>query len=466
VRFLYVVLAAGCILAQDQKPDDQKTDQKAKDEKTADQKNDEQQDGDQTYQGPSILSRDNSLIGERGGKLLDFRYYVDVTGVYDSGLTPLTTNAQGNLINVGGAYGVETGFGVIGSRKWKRDKLSVEYKGTYRDYSDNALVQGLDQFLNLAYARELSRRMILNVKTTAGSVSLANGAFSYLPLTSSDLFAIPANELFDIRTRFAQSRVDLVWQKTARLSFSIGGDGFVVRRSSLALAGLDGYDAHADVAYRLSREQTVTGDYSYTYYDFQRAFGHSKLQTTSLGYSIGLSRRWNFSLRGGGIRIDTLGIMQVAIDPAIAAVVGENYANVTFAKVVYAPLAEARLMRRFVRSSLTLDYSIGASPGNGVYLTSRQDAGTVGYSYVGFRRWTLGMIAGYSQLSAVGQTLGKYTNLQGGTGITYKVARDTHIQLRYDYRHYTTQDSFYQKDSNRVSLGLAFSPGDTPLAIW
>jgi hypothetical protein len=449
VKFFCALFAAGCILAQEQTPNDQ----------TA-------QDPDQTYQGPSILSRDKGLIGERGGKLLDFRYYFDVTGIYDSGLVPFTTNAQGNLINVGGAYGVETGFGVIGSRRWKRDKLSIEYKGAYRQYSVSDVPQGLDQFLNLAYSRQLTRRLILDLKDTAGTVSLANGAFSYLPLSNTDLFAIPANELFDIRTNFVQSRVDLTWQQTARLSFGIGGEGFVVRRSSLALAGLDGYDARANVAYRLTSRQTVSGDYNYTYYDFQRAFGDSKLQSVSLGYSVGLSRKWDFSLRGGGIRIDSLGITQVAIDPAIAAIVGQNFADVTYKRVVYAPLGEARMMRRFDRSSLTLDYSMGASPGNGVYLTSRQTAGTVGYSYTGVRRWTFALNSGYSELSSVGQTLGKYTNLQGGAGVTYKVGRETHIQFRYDYRHYTTQNNIYQMDSNRVSLGLAFSPGETPLAIW
>ena len=441
------LFATGCILAQEPKPDPN----------TSDQTTDDQQDPDQTYQGPSILSRDKSQIGERGGKLLDFRYYVDVTGVFDSGLAPVTT---------GGSEGVETGFGVVGSRRWKRDKLSLEYKGTYRQYSNNEVVQGLDQFLNLAYSRQLTRRIILDLKDTAGSVSLANGAFSYLPLTNTDLFAIPANELFDIRTKFIQSRVDLTWQLTPRLSFGIGGEGFVVRRSSLALAGLDGYDAHANVAYRLTRRQTVTGDYGYTYYDFQRFFGHAKLQSVSLGYSIGLSREWDFSLRAGGIRVDSLGIIQVALDPAIAAIVGENFANVTSSRVVFAPLGEARLMRRFNRSSLSLGYSVGASPGNGVYLTSKQNSASLGYSYTGYRRWTFALNSGYTELSAVGQTLGKYTNVQGGTGVTYNVGHETHIQFRYDYRHYTTQDYVYQKDSNRVSLGLAFSPGDTPLAIW
>jgi len=447
VRIAWALLAAGCLLAQEQQPGDEQA-------------------NDASYTGPSISSRDKSPIQEGSEKLLDYRYWVDVSGVYDSGLAPVTTNAQGKLVDLGGTWGTETGFGATASRRWKRDKLTLEYKGAYRHYSTQNITQGLDQFLNLTYSRELSRRFALDVKATAGSVSLANGTFSYLPLSNVDLFALPLNELFDIRTRFAQSTVDVVWRKTARLSFSVGGEGFVVRRSSLLLSGLDGYDAHANIAYQLTSRQTVTGDYSYTYFDFQRAFGHSKLQTASLRYAVRLSRMWDLNLRGGSIRVDSLGLMQVAIDPAIAAIVGENFANVTFLQTVYLPLAETRLTRRFDRSSLTLDYTMGATPGNGVYLTSRQDSGTVGYSYAGFGRWTLGANAGYNQFSALGQALGKYTNLQGGTGVSYRLGRETHIQLRYDYRHYTTGDYLYQKDSNRVSLGVAFSPGERPLPIW
>lgn len=464
---LGVLLAGGLVQAQDQRPEEQKPkDQDRQDQQAADQQTEDQQASQQTYQGPSILARDKGLIGQRGGRLIDFRFYGDVTGVYDTGLVPITTDAKGNLINVGAAYGVETGFGVIGTRRWKREELSLEYRGAYRDYNNKYLVQGLDQFLNLAYERQLTRHVSLNLKETAGSVSLANGAFAYLPLTGIDLFAVPANELFDIRTNFLQSRVDLVWQKTARLSFDVGGEGFVVRRSSLALAGLNGYDAHANVAYRLTGRQTVSAAYSNTYFDFQREFGNARLQTTTLGYSIALSKYLDLSLQGGGIRVDSLGLTVVSLDPAIAAILGRNVAIVSFLRVVYLPLIEARLTRTFSRSALTLDYAEGASPGNGVYLTSRQTAGSIGYSYTGYRRLTVGANAAYNELSTVGQTLGKYTNLQGGGGMTYKLGHDTHLEVRYDYRHYTTQNFFYQKNSNRVSLGLAFSPGETPLAIW
>src|SRR5258708_17998071 len=243
---------AGYALAQDQRPDNQKTkDQKALDQKTPEQKQAER-DANQTYEGPSILSRDKSLIGERGGKLIDFRFYGEVTGTYDSGLTPVATDQQGNLIHVGGSEGMEAGFGVIGSRKWRRDKLNLEYKGSYRHYFNQSHFNGADQFLNLAFAHALKRRLTLDLKETVGTSTLSNGGFAYLPLTNTDLFAVPANELFDNRAHFLQSRGDLTWQKSARLSISLGGERFIVRRSSFALAGLNGHNTRANVDYRLT----------------------------------------------------------------------------------------------------------------------------------------------------------------------------------------------------------------------
>ena len=425
----------------------------------------DQQAAEQTYAGPSILSRDKSLIGERGGKLIDFRFYGEINGVYDSGLVALSVDPQGNVPNIG-AYGVEAGFGAIGTHRWIHDALSLEYRGTYRHYTNHSYFDGTDQFLNLAYSHRLSRHITMDLKETVGTVSLANGEFSYLPLTNTDLFAVPANELFDNRTSFLESRVDLVWQKTARLSFAVGGQGFLVRRRSLALAGLNGYNTRANVAYRLSRRQTISADYEYTHFDFQRLFGFAKMQTASIGYSIGLSRRWDFATQLGGNRVETSGLTQIALDPAIAQIVGRNVAIVTFSRTLYVPMAEVRLIRRFDRSAFTLSYNLGISPGNGVFLTSRQNTAAASYSYTGYRRLTASLTASYTELAAVGQTLGKYTSYQAGAGTTYKLGRATHIEVRYDFRHYTTQDAFYLKNSQRILVGLAFSPGETPLAIF
>ncbi len=420
----------------------------------------------QEYQGPTILSRDKSLIGERGGKLLDFRFYGTVSAVYDTGLTPVLANPDGTVQHVSGQYGVQGGFGVIGSKIWKRDQLSLEYSGTYRDYPSYHYFSGFDQFLNLRYARILQHHMSLDIKETAGTTTLANGGFSYLPLTNTDLVAIPANDLFDSETKYSQTRVDLIYQVSPRLSFSLGGEGIIVRRSSIYLAGLNGFSAHADASYRLSLRQTVSVNYSYSNYDYQRLFGEAHIQSVSLGYSIGIGRRWDAGINLGGSYAYVHGLTQVDLDPAIAAIVGSNVATTIFSRTIVVPYGEARLLHRFSHSSLNFSASTGTNPGNGVYLTSRQNAIAAGYSYAGLRRWTVGFTAGYTELSALGQSLGKYTNYIGGVGTTYKIANATHLEFRYDYRHYTTQGAGYLKNSQRVTIGFAFSPGEKPLPIW
>ena len=131
------------------------------------------------------------------------------------------------------------------------------------------------------------------------------------------------------------------------MSFDFGGDGFVVRRQSLLLAGLNGYSARASVAYRLTRRQTISASYDNTYFDFQRAFGEFTAAKPRarvfdrVSPAIGTSAR-----RPEAVRVDTLGLTQVPLDPAIAALIGQNFADGDLHQRVYLPVAEARLIRR------------------------------------------------------------------------------------------------------------------------
>jgi hypothetical protein len=421
------------------------------------------------YDGPSILSRGNSLPPQTKGAINAFGLYAQMIGVYDSGLMPVSV-AQGKRASAVGSFGEQTDFGVNASHRWRRGKLSMEYRGSYLRYTNAPEFDGLDQFLQLTYSAALMRHLVLNVKSTLGSTTIDNGAFSYFPLASLDRIGIPTGELFNSRTNYLQTRVDLTWRLTPRLSFDFGGDGFVLRRQSLLLAGLNGYSARASAAYRLTARQTISASYGNTYFDFQRAFGNSWLETMALGYSISLTREWDLSTLAGGVRVAVPGLMQVPLDPAIAALIGENFALVTFRNALYLPVAEFRLIRRWKSASLTFDYASSVTPGNGLYLTSRQTSGEVAYSYAATRNLQARANAGYNQLSALGQALGKYSNLQGGIQVSYKLTGDAYLDVRYDYRHYTTQyttgDAFLDLDSNRVSVGVRFSLGETSSVTW
>jgi hypothetical protein len=425
--------------------------------------------GDASYEGPSVLGRDNSSRSQTKRAMNTFGLYAEITGVYDSGLVPVSAE-PGQQAASAASYGEEAAFGANVSHRWRRGELNVEYRGAYWQYTNAPAFDSLDQFLQLTYSEALLRHVTLDVKTTLGSTTLASGVFSYFPVETLDRLGLPTDELFNNRTNYIQSRVDLTWRLTQRLSLGFGGDGFVVRRESLLLAGLNGYSARASVAYRLTPLQTIAATYDNTYFDFQNAYGDSRLETAALGYSIALTREWDLSTLAGGVRVDTLGLTEIPVDPSIAALTGQSFAIVTFRGVHYLPVAEARLIRRFRSSSLTLDYASSVTPGNGYYLTSRQTSGAAAYSFIANRSLEARAHAGYNQLSALGQALGKYSNVQGGIQVLYRLTGDAYIDVRYDYRryaaHYATGDAILENDSNRVSLGVAFRLGDSAPVAW
>ena len=445
------MLAAGLVPAQDHPTNDQP------DPGTPDPQ-------DQTHDAPSLLTRDPSLM-DTGGKPLDFSLFAKISAIYDSGLTPLFTPGQPAPFNSPSDSGVEASFGAAVSRRWRRAKLALSYEGAYRHYGSATFFNGLDQFFQLAYSRALQRHLTLDLKTTLGTTTLANGQFTYLPLSTLDRLGLPINDLFDNRTNYSESRADLTWQLSARLSIGIGGEGFIVRRQSLLLAGLNGYTAHANVAYRITSRQTISASYNHTYFDYQNAFGNSRLQIPTLGYSASLTRHWDLSTQAGVARVQATGLTQIALPPDITAITGQTSAIVTFASVTYLPVGEARLIRTFQTSSLALDYSMGVTPGNGYYLTSRQTAAAINYSYISGRNWEARGNLSFNQLSPLGQPFGKFRNFQGGAEVFYNLTRAAHLDVRYDYRHYATENSILQKDSNRVSLGVAFSLGETFRAL-
>ncbi len=139
------------------------------------------------YEGPSILSRDRSLIGEHGGKLLDYRFFLDITGAWESSLIPVSTTGAGSLNSTPGVYSVNAGGGISGSRTWHHDQLLVDYKGDIRHYPGHTFYDGTDQFLNLSYTHQFSRRMRIETRDSAGTTAYSNGYFTYLPLQQTDL---------------------------------------------------------------------------------------------------------------------------------------------------------------------------------------------------------------------------------------------------------------------------------------
>jgi len=106
-------------------------------------------------------------------------------------------------------------------------------------------------------------------------------------------------------------------------------------------------------------------------------------------------------------------------------------------------------------------------PGNGIYLTSRNNTGSGSYSYTGIRHWNFGVNGTYGKMTTLVQDIGAYTAYGGGGGVTRDLGRGLHAVLRLDVRHYDiASGALFTNTERRVSLGINFSPGDLPLVLW
>lgn len=418
------------------------------------------------FDGPSILSRGSLSAGRRGGDQVQFRFFGQVSGIYDSGLLPVATTTEGKPQSSGLA-GEEAMVGVYGYRTYRHSSLGLDYRGDFRHYSRNSYYDGSDHIFTLEYMTQPTRRIAIVIHPTGGTLSRSYGNFGYYAQQEfAGSGAFPQSDLFDNRSYFFQQGATVIFQKSARLSFSATGQGFLLRRQSKALVDLNGADATGDVAYRLNRRQTIYAAYNYNHYSFPGVFGATDAQGAYAGHSITIGRSLDFDVSAGAMRVETQGLRKVAVDPLIAALTGQATAQDAFHSVTYVPSLRASLSREYHKSRINLGYSQGISPGNGIYLTSRSSMAGIFAGYSGIRRWDFSGGFYRNEISSLGFLPGAFTTYSGGGGAAYRLVSFLHLTARVDARHAGLTASGFRRDAVRASFGLAFAPGDLPISLW
>lgn len=418
------------------------------------------------YLGPGVLTGGAGTIGNRSGEQVDLRYYIDVNGIYDNGIQPISVDSKGNLTQVGALAGVEAMIGAYGSHSWQTSLLGLDYRGDFRDYTSDSYYDGSDHNLTIGYTYQKSRRLYFDVRGLGGTYSNFLGGVPGSIVTIPNAINTPTLLLFDNRTDYLQGDAGVTYLLSARASFTATGEGFYVHRQSSELIGMDGYGARGRFSYRLSRISTAGGEYDRFHYQYPNYFGNSDINSYNLFFATQLSRLWTFSLQGGAYQVSTVGVQSVALSPSVAAILGVPNVTETFSAHDWLPAGEARLNRKFKQANLSFVYARTMAPGNGVYLTSRSQSGTGAYSYTGLKNFAFTIGGGYWTLSSVGQGLKPYQTFTGSTSLTYNLTHSLHAVARYDLRQQEITIAGFRATSYRLTLGLAFSPGAVPLSLW
>jgi hypothetical protein len=419
------------------------------------------------YAGPAILLRGEAPAPMQGASI-DFRPFIDLTGTYNSGLTAVTVNSQGNTVN-NSSYGLQLTGGVSGSHTWKHIRLGLDYHGSLRHYPNNSYYDGSDQTLALGLTDRLSRHITFRLRENAGFYSNNFGVSTLsqsVPFDPSTAY-IPRNDFFDNRVIYVSTQADLTIQKSARLSINFGGDGFLQRYRSSALYGVTGAGARADLQYRLSRRSTIGVGYNYTHYSFTRIFSGTDLHGVVVTYGLRVSRNFEFSGYGGSTRVETKFLQTVPLDPAVAAIIGIASATAVSYRVNYVPNLAGRISYTVSRGVVYVSGGHTILPGNGVFLTSASTNVGMGYGYTGLKRWSINAALAYNHSNSIGNVTGDYGSYVGSLTASRALAHHTHALISANVNKYNSGAfAVYNRWAYSFRVGFGFAPGDVALRLW
>ncbi len=424
-------------------------------------------DASDEYTGPAVLTRGAGGLFRLPSGSVRIQPFLALNAAYDQGLAGVSIDPQGKVSNVD-SFGVDASVGLAGHQRRRLSILSLQYAGTYRHYANNTYYNGMNQTLAFAYQRQVSKRLVTSIRTAAGTYSNDSFGFGFSAYNAIDpnFAQVPQNEIFDNRVYYGSLMADVTYLATARLSFTAGGDAFIVRRRSSALFGNTGWRGRGAVNYRATRRLTVGGFYDFTHYKFTHAFGASDLHTGGIAFAYRIGPRTEFSGHFGVMRVETLGLSRVAVDPVIAELLGTSYAVEAVYRLNYLPVVSLELAKSFRRGSARIAASQSSSSGNGVYLTSKVLSASAGYSYSGIRNWLFSVGADYSRYGSLVQSTGIYNWTTVSGTVSRTIIPHVFFNAQAGVRHYDITGTGFTRNAIRASVGLSFTPSEIPLSIW
>jgi hypothetical protein len=244
----------------------------------------------------------------------------------------------------------------------------------------------------------------------------------------------------------------------------MGTSYFGIERDSPLLLGVTGQQARGDVNYRLTSRTTIGAYYSFSHYLYPDGVGNSDTDTFGGIYSYAFNRTTQLRFRGGISQVQSLGLVTVAIPPAIAVLLGVNSGIIDS----YATYRTTDISAQFIKDfrggrTASLAYARGISPGNGVFQTSQQESISAGLMAKVLRSYSLSLGAGRDTLKAatlsVVENLGVYQSEYARLTLGRSYQRGIGASLAVEFRHFDLDTPGYVRNQLRITSGITWGSG-------
>lgn len=426
-------------------------------------------------------------LGPGTGPGFGIRPFVTLNGNYTSNLTTLSDyDTSSNRFRASDTFGASITGGVGGVKQFRRTSLGIMYRGMGR-YSGSSSAFSTSHFLSLSVIHQATARLSFSGYQLAGTAeggvgwgALFGGLGSFTGFNTFQLTPgvggfsplVPAlgnpednglvdNEALDTRTYFASSSGSATYRLTERWSITGGGAGFFVRRKENQF-GLNGFTLHGSGNYLISSRADLGFVYTFSRFDYVRAYTNTQLNTLGAAFSYMLSPRTTFRVTGGAIRWHSNFVGVVPLDPILADLLGQpaGLAIQKLDRLSY--YAGGSLGHQFQYGSLNVYYRRGAVPGNGLLLASEREVAGASYGYSDLDRWTFGVNGGYSSVRGVVQRAYTSTSYTARGSIGYRFYRGFSARVGGGFRilQVPNQPNLTQA---LAYVGISWSPGEIPI---
>jgi hypothetical protein len=396
------------------------------------------------------------------GQLMDHdfvNFYVFGNAIYDSRIPILSSTGQ----SIGsGSWGYQAGGGVTLAHRFYDGDISLSYRGDYRGYNSSSYGSGTDQNLSLLYNKRLSRHWTVSLPVSAGILLYGAGGYVVSPGAGG---AISPNPLSP-ETRFVQAGVNLTYQQSRRLSYVFSGSFFVNNYNYVGAIGSTGVSGSGSLLYRLTGKTTAGVTYSHSYYHYSRQAGTTSVDGLSLSLTHDFPDHWQGSVSAGVNRADTQGILTQDVSILLGQQVIQGYFTGPYQRTSYVPSFQGTLTRFFRHSSASITGGQGVMPGNGTYLTSRDQFVTALYN-ITTRRSNIGAAYSFFHLTSISNLVtSAYTTSSLSFSYGYTLRRHLSANASYSYLHYGSLFALNSINDNIFTIGLSLSTKSLPLGLF
>jgi hypothetical protein len=410
--------------------------------------------------GPLSNSNPITLATEFFEKNNFINYYAFANAVYDTYNPTLDSNGQRS--NSGGV-GYQVGGGISARHLWQKSVLTVNYSGDYRDYTSSFFGSGTDQNLGIGYSRKLAKRWNLDVGVGAGTILYGTGYFGQQSIGSGNLQLNP----FSNSTRFFSSYVNLTYQQTRRLSYTMSGGFYLQRYSFPTAVGSTGGSGGFAVNYRVTSRTTISANYGRSYFVFQRGAGTSGVDSYYGSISHRFAHNWIASASGGISRSHVTGFVVSPLTIGTGDGTTLNgFVVGPYDSVSFLPSFSGAVTRLLKHSSFSVSGGQNVVSGNGYYLASKNQYLNGFYSRT-YLRSNISIGGYWNRLNSVANTVAfAYTTTGFSGSYSYMVRKYIGVNARYDFLRYGALQPNPAIADNRFSFGVTFTSANVPLALY